>query len=343
MTRRILFALTLFFLLRQPATAQGNPVLPGYYADPEILYSQKTGRFYLYPTTDGIREWNGTQFKAFSSADLVHWKEEGVVLDLQNVSWAKIKAWAPAILERKENGHYRYYFYYVAAKKVGVAVGDDPAGPFVDSGAPLVDKRPEGATRGSEIDPDVFTDPKTGRSYLYWGNYYLAGAELNEDRVSLRPETLRLLTPDSTFREGTYVFLRKGVYYFLWSENDTRHPDYRVRYGTADNPLGPIKVPANNLVLAKDSVAGIYATGHNSVIQVPGRDEWYIVYHRFHYPDGIGKGREAGYFREVCIDRLYFNADGSIRRVVPTLNGIAPVKVPPTAPATQKSRRKAKG
>ena len=76
------------------ASIQKNPVIQGYYADPEVMYSEKTGRYYIYPTCDGIPNWGSTQFKAFSSSDLVNWKEEGGILDLKNVSWAKKNAWA---------------------------------------------------------------------------------------------------------------------------------------------------------------------------------------------------------------------------------------------------------
>jgi len=305
-----------------------NPVLDGLYADPDILYAEKTGRFYLYPTSDGFNNWSGTYFQTFSSPDLVNWKDEGVILDLQkDVTWAKRNAWAPTIIEKKINGQYKYFYYYTAAQKIGVAVADHPAGPFVDSGKPLVDKQPEGVNRGQVIDPDVFTDPKTGKSYLYWGNGFMAGAELNDDMTSIRPETLTVLKPDATFREGTHVLYQNGIYYFMWSENDTRDADYRVRYGTSDSPLGKIAIPQNNTVIQKDTAAGIYATGHHSTLQIPGRDEWYIVYHRFNYPNGINLGRAAGFNREVCIDKLEFNGDGSIKQVKPTHEGIKPIVI----------------
>ena len=177
------------------------------------------------------------------------------------------------------------------------------------------------------IDPDVFSDPKTGKCYIFWGNGYLAGAELNDDMVSIKPGTLTIKTPDKTFREGTYVIYRNGVYYFMWSVDDTRSENYQVHYGTSDSPLGKITVPQNNVVIAKDKEAGIFGTGHNSVVQIPGTDEWYIVYHRFNYPNGIHMGQAAGYNREVCIDKLEFNSDGSIKQTRPTLEGITPVKV----------------
>jgi arabinoxylan arabinofuranohydrolase len=304
-----------------------NPVLNGLYADPDILYSQKTKQYYIYPTSDGFTGWSGTYFKTFSSADLVQWKDEGVILDLpRDVKWASKNAWAPTITEKKINGQYKYFYYFTAAQKIGVAVSDNPTGPFVDAGKPLIDQRPEGVKGGQQIDPDVFTDPATGKSYLYWGNGYMAGVELNEDMVSIKPETMKVLTPDRTFREGTHVLYRKGTYYFMWSENDTRDPDYRVRYGTASSPLGAITIPANNLVIQKDTAQGIYATGHNSTIQVPGTDEWYMVYHRFSYPNGITMGKAAGYNREVCMDKLEFNRDGSIRPVKPTHKGIRKAK-----------------
>jgi arabinoxylan arabinofuranohydrolase len=309
------------------AQATANPALTGYYADPATLYSQKTGKYYLYPTSDGFTGWSGTYFKAFSSPDLVNWKDEGVILDLpKQVSWGKSRAWAPCIIEQKTATGYRYAYYFCADAKIGVALSDSPTGPFKDSGQPLLDKLPEGVPGGQQIDPAVFHDPQSGKNYLYWGNGYLAGAELNDDLVSLKPGTTRVLTPDATFREGAHVFFRNGKYYVMWSEDDTRSPNYRVRYGTATSPLAAITVPANNLVISKNEAAGIYGTGHNSTMQVPGRDEWYLVYHRFTYPAGLGMGGDAGFHREVCIDKLEFNADGSIKPVVPTHAGIAPVK-----------------
>jgi len=310
------------------AVKNHNPVLNGYYADPEVLYSEKTGKFYIYPTSDGYTNWSGNYFKCFSSDNLVDWTDEGVIIQLgKDVTWANRNAWAPCIVEKKIDGKYKYFYYFTAAQKIGVAVSDNPTGPFVDLGKPLIDARPEGITRGQVIDQDVFTDPQTGKSYLYWGNGFMAGAELNEDMTSIKQETLTILKPDNTFREGTYVFYRKGVYYFMWSEDDTRSENYRVRYATSTSPLGAFTISKNNLVIAKDPKAGIYGTGHNSVLQIPGKDEWYIVYHRFNYPKGITQGDAAGYNREVCIDKMEFNTDGSIKQLIPTHKGIEPVKL----------------
>lgn len=296
-----------------------NPVIKGFYADPSVVYSNKTNKYYIYPTSDGYDGWSGTYFKTFSSPDLYNWTDEGVILDLKkDLTWADRNAWAPAITEKKINGKYKYFYYFTAAQKVGVAVSDDPGGPFKDSGQPLINFKPEGINRGQEIDPEVFTDPKTNKSYLYWGNGYMAVAELNADMTSIKKNTIKVITPDKTFREGTCVIYRNGKYYFLWSENDTRDPNYRVRYGIADSPMGPISIPENNLILEKDESKGIYGTGHNSVLQIPGKDEWYIVYHRFNRPEGIKMGEAAGFHREVAIDRMEFDEKGFIKKVIVT-------------------------
>ena len=249
------------------------------------------------------------------------WKDEGVILDLKkDVSWTDRNAWAPTMIEKKIGDDYKYFYYFTAAQKIGVAVSDSPTGPFVDSGKPLISSRPKDFTGGGqEIDPDIFADPISGKNYLYWGNSYLACVELNDDMISTKENTIKLMTPDTTFREGAEVFYRKGIYYFLWSEDDTRSPNYRVRYAMSNKPMGELTIPENNLILAKSREKEIFGTGHNSVIQTPNTDEWHIVYHRFNRPKGITMGDEAGYNREVCIDALEFNKDGSIKPVIPTI------------------------
>lgn len=303
-----------------------NPVLPGFHADPEIIYSNLTGKYYIYSTTDGQPGWGGWYYTAYSSSDLKNWTYEGIVLDLKSdqVSWADGNAWAPAIEEKKTKDGYRYYLYFSGnpkdggGKQIGVATADSPTGPFTDLGHPMITESPTGG--GQQIDVDVFTDPVSGKSYLYWGNGYMAGAELNKDMVSIKKKTLTVLTPeggtlqDYAYREAPYVFYRNGLYYFMWSVDDTGSPNYHVAYGTSTSPLGPIKVATDPIVTIQNPEKEIYGPAHNSVICKPGTDEWYIVYHRInkHYLD---KSLSPGTHREVCIDRLEFNADGTIKRV----------------------------
>jgi hypothetical protein len=292
-----------------PSTAKG-PVIPGLFADPHI--ATFNGRYYLYPTTDGYAGWSGTYYKAFSSTDLVNWTDHGVILDHgPDVSWADNSAWAPAVATRGG----RYYLYFSGglasgntAKQLGVAVSDSPTGPFRDAlGRPLV--RGDQFAGGQAIDPMVFTDDD-GQSYLYWGQGVARAVRLNADMVSFDPAQVRVITP-AGYNEAPFVLKRDGTYYLMWSENDTRSEDYRVAYATGTSPLGPWT--NRGVVLRKRLDAGIKGTGHHSVVRAPGTDTWYVAYHRFAVPAGNGTNRET------TIDRLEFNADGTIRPVVPTL------------------------
>ncbi len=304
-----------------------NPVLPGFHADPEILYSQNTGKYYIYSTTDGQPGWGGWYFTVYSSDDLQTWTPEGTMLDLKSaqVPWANGNAWAPCIEEKLIKGKYKYFFYYSGnpevgnGKQIGVAMADSPTGPFVDLGHPVVTDSPTG--KGQQIDVDVFTDPVSGKTYLYWGNGYMAGAELNKDMVSVKHKTITVMTPqggtlqDYAYREAPYVFYRDGLYYFTWSVDDTGSPNYHIAYGTSTSPLGPIKVADQPVILIQNPEKEIYGTGHNSILQKPGTDEWYIVYHRI---NKYYLHNTPGIHREVCIDRLYFDAEGHIVPVIPT-------------------------
>ena len=306
-----------------------NPVFPGLHADPEVLCSEQTGKYYIYPTTDGAFGWHNHDFKCFSSSDLVNWKDEGVILDLQDLDWGKEYAWAPCIIEKKVGDSYKYYYYFVANKSVGVAVADRPEGPFKDAlGHALLTQEEIGAPN-QVIDPDVFRDPATGKYYLYWGNSYLWMAELADDMVSLVPGTMHELIPRSRigeyhYLEGTYVFERNGLYYFMWSENITRSARYCIRYLISDSPTEFVRNgrPARveeQIILQQDPSLQIFGTGHNSVLNIPGTDKWYMVYHRFTRPEGIKMGLSGGYNREICIDPMSFNPDGTIVPVHPTL------------------------
>ncbi len=303
--------------------AQKNPILPELHADPDIIAHD--GRYYIYSTTDGAAGWGGYYFTCYSSKDLKKWQYEGIILDvLKDTEWARNKgnAWAPAI--EKKNG--KFYFYFSAdqgeRKAIGVAVSDSPTGPFKDSGSPIVDKLPKGVRGGQQIDVDVFTDDD-GQSYLYWGNGYMAGAKLNSDMTSIDTTTTTVMTPrggslrDYAYREAPYVFKRNGIYYFLWSVDDTGSPNYHVAYGTSTSPLGPIRVADEPVILQQRPDQKIYGTAHNSVLQIPGKDKWYIVYHRIN-PAYIDKKNGPGFHREVCIDPMEFEKDGRIKPVTPT-------------------------
>lgn len=274
------------------------PVLPGYHADPHIAVFGDT--YYIYPTTDGSEGWASRSFSCMSSKDLVHWQNRGVILWLGvDVEWANQNAWAPAIATQ----HGKYYFYTSSAQNIGVAVADTPHGPFRDPlGKPLVAR---GDYPGQAIDPMVFVDDD-GSAYLYWGQGHCHVVKLNEDMISFDPAGVRRITPPG-YNEGAFVIKRKGVYYLMWSEFDTRDPRYSVAYGMSDSPMGPFTKAAENPILKGEGQ--VKGAGHHSVVQVPGKDQWFIAYHRFAIPDG------TGYKRETCISPMRFNEDGTIQKV----------------------------
>lgn len=269
--------------------------LPGLFADPSI--TEFGGKYYIYPTTDGTTGWMSTYFTCWSSDDLVKWKNEGTILDLaKDVPWGTVRAWAPCAVKQKG----KYYFYFSAAQSIGVAVSDKPTGPFKDAlGKPLVEK---GEYQCQSIDPMVFID-NDGATYLYFGQGKCMMVKLNDDMISFKKEEIRNITPKG-YNEGSFVIKRNNKYYLMWSEFDTRDPRYSVAYAIADSPYGPFVRPEINPILKQKGI--VKGAGHHSVVQVPGKDEWYIAYHRFKIPDG------NGYNRETCIAPMRFDANGYI-------------------------------
>ena len=277
-------------------------------ADPSLVSAD--GRYWLYPTTDGHPDWGATSFSAYSSPDLVEWRDEGEVLRLgSDVSWAERYAWAPSILERDG----AFYLYFTAEQSIGVARASAPAGPFEDLGRPLV---AAGDFPGVAIDPSVFTDDD-GVTYLYWGNGVAHGVPLRDDLMSFDPDQVVSWVPTG-FREAATVHRRHDCYYLSWSENDTRETDYRVRYAVGPGPLGPWQ--DRGVLLEKSPGRGIVGTGHHTILRAPGGgDRWIIAYHRFAIPGG------DGFHREIMFDWLVHRPDGDLEPVSPART---PIRAP---------------
>jgi beta-xylosidase len=285
------------------------PVLPGLYADPNIaVFGNK---FYIYPTSDGTKGWLSTSFTCWSSPNLVDWKNESIILDLpKDLTWAKERAWAPTIAFKNK----KYYYYYSANVNIGVAVSDKPTGPFKDPiDKPLIKK---GTKRGQMIDPMAFVDDD-GSAYLYWGQGQCNVVKLNDDMISIDTAKIQSFKPPG-YNEGPFMIKRKGVYYLMWSEYDTRDPRYSIAYATSTSPLGPFKKAEGYPVLKGKGV--VKGAGHHSVVQIPGKDEWYIAYHRFKIPGG------DGYNRETCLSPMRFDASGNIMPV-DVFEKVKPVRI----------------
>jgi hypothetical protein len=299
---------------------RSSPVLPGLYADPNIAVFDDN--YYIYATTDGFPGWGGNVFYVWKSSDLVTWtRAETPFLTLNgtdgNVPWATGNAWAPTIIERDG----KYYFYHSGEnptynhKTIGVAVADSPEGPFTAQPTAMITNT-ESVKTNQAIDPAAFKDPVTGKYYLFWGNGVPLYAELADDMVSLKSGSTRVISGLTDLREGLFVNYRKGLYHLTYSIDDTGSENYRVGYATATSIDGPWTY--HGLVLEKRPELGILATGHNSIVNVPGTDDWYMAYHRFMVPDGDGT------HRETTIDRVYFDEEtGLMKPVVPTLESVS--------------------
>ncbi|MEP7253902.1 MAG: glycoside hydrolase family 43 protein [Ginsengibacter sp.] len=305
---------------KKDTATSGNPVFPGWYADPEAAVFNN--EYWIYPTYSAKYE-EQVFFDAFSSPDLVHWTKHDKILDTANVKWAKRAVWAPAIIEKDKK-----YFLFFGANDIqndqqyggiGVAVSDKPEGPFKDYlGKPLIDKFHNGA---QPIDQFVFHD-KDGKYYIIYGGWKHCNiAKLKDDFTGFIPfedgNIFKEITPEN-YVEGPMMFIRNNKYYFMWSEGGWTGPDYCVAYAVSESPFGPFKRVGK--ILQQDASVATGA-GHNSIIHNEKNDSWYIVYHRRPI------GETDGNHRVTCIDRMYFDNDGMIKPVKITFEGVPAEKL----------------
>ena len=314
---RILICL-LSLVLTSSVHAQGrsgNPIFEGWYADPETTVFDH--QYWVYPTySDKYNK--QVFFDAFSSTDLVHWEKHPRIVDTGAIRWAWRAMWAPAITEKEG----KYYLFFGAndiqndtsVGGIGIAVADKPEGPYKDYlGKPLIDKFYNGA---QPIDQAIF-HAKDGSWYLIYGGWRHCNiVRLKDDFTGLIPfadgTTYKEITPEK-YVEGPYMIYRKGKYYFMWSEGGWTGPDYSVAYAIADSPVGPFKRIGK--ILQQDMKVATGA-GHHSVLRIPGTDDYYIVYHRRPLSETDGN------HRVTCIDKMEFGADGLIKPVTITMEGV---------------------
>ncbi|KAL3464975.1 glycosyl hydrolase [Aspergillus heterothallicus] len=300
----------------------GNPVISGWYADPEArIFDQN---YWIYPTYSAVYE-DQTFFDAFSSHDLLTWTKHPSILNFSDIPWSTNRAaWAPSVARRRrptnpndardDDPEYDYFMYFSAGDGAGIGVAKSttgrPEGPFIDAiGKPLVPKTVYGA---EAIDPQIFQDEDDGRVWLYYGGWsHAIVVELNDDMVSLKGEYLEL-TPEG-YVEGPWMLKRDGIYYFMFSVGGWGDSSYGVSYVTGTSPTGPFSSTPTKILSGNNAVG--YGTGHHSVFS-PDREDYYIVYHRRFLNDS------ARDHRVVCVDRMEFDADGNILPVNITIEGV---------------------
>jgi hypothetical protein len=288
-----------------------NPVIRNQFAaDPTARVFNN--RVYLFPSHDIIspvdpqRKWFCmADYHVFSSDNLTVWKDHGVILSQTDVPWGKPDAysmWAPDCVEK--DGH--YYLYFPDAPKegrgfaVGVAVADKPEGPYVP------EKEPVKGVMG--IDPCVL-QTTVGDNYLIWSGMGLRMAKLSADMRSIVGEAVRLdETLPAGFKEGPFAFERDGHYYltYPWVQDATE----TLAYAMSDSPTGPYVFKG---LIMEQSPVGCW-TNHHSLVKF--KDQWYLFYHHNDYSPDFDKNRS------VRIDKVTFNADGTIQQVTPSLRGV---------------------
>lgn len=280
-----------------------NPFITHMYTADPSGHVWKDGRLYVYASHD-IDPPKGCdlmdQYHVFSSADLKHWTDHGEIVRASQVPWGRPEGgfmWAPDCAYR--NGKYYFYFPHPSESnvspswKIGVAVSDKP-----DRDFRVLDQPMAGVGGWDMIDPAVFVDDD-GQAYFYYGggsNCY--GAPLNDDMISLK-EPLRKMEGITDFHEAAWVHKYNGRYYLSYADNN--RDANRMQYAIGDTPLGPWR--SMGVFLGPQSCA----MTHGSIVQFKG--QWYVLYHC----SDLSGGENA--LRSICIDRLEYNPDGTIRMV----------------------------
>jgi hypothetical protein len=246
-------------------------------------------------------------YHVFSSSNLTDWTDHGVIVSQDNVNWVDattFSMWAPDCIDR--NG--KYYFYFPANVKassgrgfgIGVAVAENPSGPFIPQPEPI--KNVHG------IDPVVFID-KDGQAYIYYSLNRIFAAKLKDNMLELASDPVVIGDfPKQGLVEGPFMFERNGIYYMTYPHVENKIE--RLEYATADNPMGPFKVTG---VIMDESPMGCW-TNHHSIIQY--NNQWYLFYHENEFSPKFDKNRSSK------VDSLFFNPDGTIRKVIPTKRGV---------------------
>ena len=320
----LLGAVSGFAPKKHDAPGTGNPVIPGYFADPTIKKFGDT--YYMYATTDGSGAGFGPA-QVWTSKDFVNWT-------LMPMNWPDSHwIWAPDVIRHTDG---RYYYFYCQPCIIHCGVSETPRGPWKnilgESEAVLVPDR--FVTNAITLDGQTFVDDD-GSVYLYWGTWGIYkgfGCGAGKMTPDLKGFTETRLIPNTEavdFFEAPFVLKRNGIYYFMYSSGSCHDHTYRVQYATSDHPLGPYEY--KGCILETNEDGTVHGPGHHSILKEG--DDYYIVYHRHDNPHS-----NRGFHRQLCMDKMEFAADGSIRKVIPTHKGVGAL-----APSVVKSENLALG
>ncbi|MFE3847078.1 glycoside hydrolase family 43 protein [Flavobacterium sp. LB3P45] len=288
-----------------------NPIIKDKYTgDPAALvYKDKV---YLYAGHDeapnDFNFYKMNEWLVYSSSDMVHWEEHSVPLKVTDFAWAKSDAWASQVIER--NG--KFYWYVTVShgaingKAIGVGVSDSPTGPFKDAiGKALVtnDMTTQTTIDWDDIDPTVLIDDD-GQAYLFWGNTVCHYAKLKSNMTELDGPIQTISLP--SFTEAPWIHKKNDWYYLSYAY---QFPE-KIAYAMSKSINGPWEYKG-----ILNELAGNSNTNHQAIIEFKGKD--YFIYH-----NGATQPNGGSFRRSVCVDRLYYNKDGTMKRVIMTSEGI---------------------
>ena len=299
-------------IINAQTSLPGNPIITHTYcADPSARVFGDT--LWLYPShdKDDATDFLMDDFHVYSTTDMKTWTDHGVIYKpLEDAKWAKSRTWAPDCIER--NG--KYYFYYaVDTENIGVAVADSPTGPFHDPlGHPLISKNTPGVVADRMfIDACPFIDDD-GQAYLFVGQNTVNVIRLNEDMISYDGKVEQVKGAQDFF-EAVWVHKRNGIYYMTYATSPFRRgKKQEIAYCTSKNPLGPYTYQG---VIMEPVNSG---TTHCSIVNYKGQD--YIFYHTSEVSRTLAPKYYNAYRRSVSADSLFYNEDGTIRPIEPTIN-----------------------
>ncbi len=289
-----------------------NPIITEKFtADPAAIVHKD--KVYLYAGHDqapkDLHFYKMDEWLVYSSGDMVTWQEHPVPLKPSDFKWAKGDAWAAEVIEKDG----KFYWYVtvthgsIHGKAIGVAVANNPTGPFKDAlGKALItnDMTTENTDISwDDIDPTVYMDD-SGQAYLFWGNTACYYAKLKDNMIELDGEIHSIDLPD--FTEAPYIH-KKGDWYYL--SYATGFPE-KTAYAMSKSITGPWEYKG-----ILNELAGNSNTNHQAILEFKGKD--YYIYHT----GGINPNG-GSFRRSVAIDRLYYNTDGTLKRIIMTSEGI---------------------
>ena len=296
---------------QQKKVIQGNPIITGKYTgDPAAMVYKNT--VYLYAGHDEApapqQNYVMNEWLVYSSANMTDWKEHPVPLRAKDFFWAKGDAWASQVIER--NGKFYWYVAVehgtIKGKAIGVAVADSPTGPFKDAkGSAIItnDMTTDTKISWDDIDPTVYIDDD-GQAYLFWGNTQCYYIKLKENMIDQDGPIQKVNLPN--FTEAPWIHKHNGWYYLSYAY---QFPE-KIAYAMSRKITGPWEFKG-----ILNEVAGNSNTNHQSIIDFKGKS--YFIYHNGSIPNDGGS-----YRRSVCIDRLYYNPDGTMKRIIMTTEGL---------------------